>query len=86
MFGASYSWWWDRSVDDMKIFLSVGLDKVSINSSAIKGEIITKGAMKFEISALLLQLTQKNKNSWEVFINGGRVETGIDEFNGQKKL
>ncbi len=77
-----------RSVDDMKIFLSVGADKVSINSSAIKEpEIITKGAMKFGNQCIVVAIdAKKNKNSWEVFINGGRVETGIDAIQWAKKV
>ena len=77
-----------RSVDDMKIFLSVGADKVSINSSAIKEpEIITKGAMKFGTQCIVVAIdAKKNKNSWEVFINGGRVETGIDAIQWAKKV
>ena len=77
-----------RSVDDMKIFLSVGADKVSINSSAIKEpEIITKGAMKFGNQCIVVAIdAKKNKNSWDVFINGGRVETGIDAIQWAKKV
>ena len=77
-----------RSVDDMKIFLSVGADKVSINSSAIKEpEIITKGAMKFGNQCIVVAIDAKKiKNSWEVFINGGRVETGIDAIQWAKKV
>ena len=77
-----------RSVDDMKIFLSVGADKVSVNSSAIKEpEIITKGAMKFGNQCIVVAIdAKKNKNSWEVFINGGRVETGIDAIQWAKKV
>ena len=77
-----------RSVDDMKIFLSVGADKVSVNSSAIKEpEIITKGAMKFGNQCIVVAIdAKKNKSSWEVFINGGRVETGIDAIQWAKKV
>ena len=77
-----------RSVDDMKIFLSVGADKVSVNSSAIKEpKIITEGAMKFGNQCIVVAIdAKKNKNSWEVFINGGRVETGIDAIQWAKKV
>ena len=69
-----------RGVDDMKNFLSVGADKVSVNSSAIKEpKIITEGAMKFGNQCIVVAIDAKKvKNSWKVFINGGRVETGID--------
>ncbi len=77
-----------KSVDDMKNFLSVGADKVSVNSSAIKEpKIITEGAMKFGNQCIVVAIDAKKiKNSWKVFINGGRVETGIDAIQWAKKV
>ena len=77
-----------RGVDDMKNFLSVGADKVSVNSSAIKEpKIITQGAMKFGNQCIVVAIDAKKiKNSWKVFINGGRVETGIDAIQWAKKV
>ena len=72
----------------MKNFLSVGADKVSVNSSAIKEpKIITEGAMKFGNQCIVVAIDAKKiKNSWKVFINGGRVETGIDAIQWAKKV
>ena len=77
-----------RGVDDMKNFLSVGADKVSVNSSAIKEpKIIPEGAMKFGNQCIVVAIDAKKiKNSWKVFINGGRVETGIDAIQWAKKV
>ena len=77
-----------RGVDDMKNFLSVGADKVSVNSSAIKEpKIITEWAMKFFNQCIVVAIDAKKiKNSWKVFINGGRVETGIDAIQWAKKV
>ena len=77
-----------RGVDDMKNFLSVGADKVSVNSSAInEPKIITEGAMKFGNQCIVVAIDAKKiKNSWKVFINGGRVETGIDAIQWAKKV
>ena len=77
-----------RGVDDMKNFLSVGAYKVSVNSSAIKEpKIITEGAMKFGNQCIVVAIDAKKiKNSWKVFINGGRVETGIDAIQWAKKV
>ena len=77
-----------RSVDDMKNFLSVGADKVSVNSSAIKEpKIITEGAMKFGNQCIVVAIDAKKiKNSWKVFINGCRVESGIDAIQWAKKV
>ena len=76
-----------RNIDDMKMFLSVGADKVSVNSSAIKDPgIITKGAVKFGNQCIVVAIDAKKKgNSWEVYVNGGRISTGIDAIQWAKK-
>ena len=77
-----------RNIDDMKMFLSVGADKVSVNSSAIKEpKIITKGAVKFGNQCIVVAIDAKKKgNSWEVYVNGGRISTGIDAIQWAKKV
>ena len=77
-----------RNIDDMKMFLSVGADKVSVNSSAIKDpKIITKGALKFGNQCMVVAIDAKKKgNSWEVYVNGGRISTGIDAIQWAKKV
>ena len=77
-----------RNIDDMKMFLSVGADKVSVNSSAIKDPgIITKGALKFGNQCIVVAIDAKKKgNSWEVYVNGGRISTGIDAIQWAKKV
>ena len=77
-----------RNIDDMKMFLSVGADKVSVNSSAIKDpRIITKGAVKFGNQCIVVAIDAKKKgNSWEVYVNGGRISTGIDAIQWAKKV
>ena len=77
-----------RNIDDMKMFLSVGADKVSVNSSAIKDpKIITKGALKFGNQCIVAAIDAKKKgNSWEVYVNGGRISTGIDAIQWAKKV
>ena len=77
-----------RNIDDMKMFLSVGADKVSVNSSAIKDPgIITKGAVKFGNQCIVVAIDAKKKgNSWEVYVNGGRISTGIDAIQWAKKV
>ena len=77
-----------KNIDDMKMFLSVGADKVSVNSSAIKEpKIITKGAVKFGNQCIVVAIDAKKKgNSWEVYVNGGRISTGIDAIQWAKKV
>ena len=76
-----------RNIKDMKNFLSVGADKVSINSSAIKDpNLITKGAEKFGNQCIVVAIDAKKKsNSWNVYINGGSIDTGLDAIKWAEK-
>lgn len=71
-----------RSVDDFRAILREGADKVSINSSAIRNpQLISDGADKFGSQCVVVAIDAKrreNAEGWEVYINGGRVNTGID--------
>jgi imidazole glycerol-phosphate synthase subunit HisF len=70
-----------RTVEDFTKVLRSGADKVSINSSAIKDpELITKAALKFGRQCVVLSIDAKKNRTgkWNVFINGGRIDTGID--------
>lgn len=71
-----------RSVDDFRAILREGADKVSINSSAIKNpQLISDGADKFGSQCVVVAIDAKrreNGSGWEVYINGGRINTGID--------
>lgn len=71
-----------RSVEDFRAILREGADKVSINSSAIKNpQLISDGADKFGSQCVVVAIDAKRRESgsgWEVYINGGRINTGID--------
>ena len=71
-----------RSVEDFRAILREGADKVSINSSAIKNpRLISDGADKFGGQCVVVAIDAKrreNGSGWEVYINGGRINTGID--------
>jgi len=77
-----------KSIEDMNIFLSVGADKVSVNSSAINNpSLISKGANKFGNQCIVVAIDAKRSNkSWDVFINGGRINTGLDAIQWAKKV
>lgn len=68
------------TLDDIYALLNVGCDKVSINSKAIKNpNFITESANRFGSQSIVVAVDAKRSgNSWNVFINGGRVDTGID--------
>lgn len=69
-----------RTVDDFNEILRAGADKVSVNSAAIKRpELINEAAKKFGSQCVVVAIDAKRKgDSWEVYINGGRVPMGID--------
>ena len=69
-----------RTVDDFTSILRAGADKVSVNSAAIKNpDLINEAAYKFGSQCVVTAIDAKrNGNSWEVYINGGRIPMGID--------
>jgi cyclase len=69
-----------RSADDMRGLLMAGADKVSINSTAVRSpETITAGAMRFGSQCVVVAIDGKRADDrWEVFIDGGRVATGLE--------
>lgn len=70
-----------RTIDDFRKVLMAGADKVSINSSAVANPIIIKeAALKFGSQCVVLSIDAKknSKASWDVYVKGGRENTGID--------
>lgn len=69
-----------RTIDDFNKVLRAGADKVSVNSAAVKTpNIITEAALKFGSQCVVLSIdAKKTGDSWNVFVNGGRLDTGID--------
>jgi imidazole glycerol-phosphate synthase subunit HisF len=69
-----------RSVEEMHALLLAGADKVSVNSAAVKRtELLSEGAARFGAQCIVLAIDAGRTNSgWEVYVNGGRVPTGID--------
>ncbi len=71
-----------RTVDDMRAMLRAGADKVSINTAAVKTpELINEGAERFGSQCIVLSVDAKRKADspgWEVYLNGGRVNTQMD--------
>ncbi|MDF2522819.1 MAG: imidazole glycerol phosphate synthase subunit HisF [Clostridiales bacterium] len=71
-----------RSVEDFREILKAGADKISVNSAAIKTpELISKAAWRFGSQCVVVAIDAKRKQDglgWEVYLNGGRVNTGKD--------
>ena len=71
-----------REIDQIRQILRLGADKVSINSPAVRNpDFITESAMKFGSQCIVLAMDVKaraDKSGWDVYVNGGRVNTGLD--------
>ncbi|MCU0520018.1 MAG: imidazole glycerol phosphate synthase subunit HisF [Anaerolineae bacterium] len=72
-----------RTIDDVRGLLLAGADKVSVNSAAVRTpEILTAGAEHFGSQCIVLAVDARRVSTepleWEVYINGGRVATGLD--------
>ena len=69
-----------RAVEDMRNLLLAGADKVSLNSAAVKRpELLSEGASRFGAQCVVLAIDARRRDSsWEVYVNGGRIPTGLD--------
>ena len=77
-----------KTVDDFRELLLQGADKISINSSAIRNpQLITEAAEKFGSQCVVVAIDAKRTgdNKWNVYINGGRIDTGLDAVEWAKK-
>lgn len=78
-----------RTVEDFRKILNAGADKVSVNSAAIKNpQLISDAAKKFGSQCVVCAIDAKRKadgTGWEVYLNGGRVNTGIDALKWAKE-
>jgi cyclase len=73
-----------RTLDDIRLLLQAGCDKVSINSAACKNPVfVQQAADKFGSQCIVVNIDPKRvqregKEFWEVHINGGRTPTGLE--------
>ncbi len=76
-----------RTVGDFRKILNAGADKVAVNSAAIKRpELISEAAEKFGSQCVVCAIDAKRRGGgWDVYLNGGRVNTGIDALEWAKK-
>ena len=71
-----------RTVEDFKVLLREGADKISINSSAINTpELISQAADKFGSQCVVVAIDARRRedgSGWNIYKNGGRIDVGID--------
>ena len=78
-----------RTVEDFKMLLREGADKVSINSAAINNpNLISEAADKFGSQCVVVAIDAKRRadgSGWNVYKNGGRIDTGLDAIEWAMK-
>lgn len=71
-----------RTVEDFKVLLREGADKISINSSAInRPQLISEAADKFGSQCVVVAIDARKRedgSGWNIYKNGGRVDVGMD--------
>ncbi len=78
-----------RTVEDFKVLLREGADKISVNSAAIANPgLIRQAADKFGSQCVVVAIDAKRRpdgSGWNVFKNGGRVDVGLDAVEWAKE-
>ena len=71
-----------RTVDDFRLLLREGADKISVNSAAIMNpDLISEAAYKFGSQCVVVAIDARRRadgSGWTVYKNGGRVDMGLD--------
>ncbi len=88
-----------RTVDDVRLMLNAGADKVAINSAAVANpDFVREAAEKFGNQCIVVAIdakqvagkpgtdTENETPRWEIFTHGGRKPTGIDAIEWSKKM
>ena len=69
-------------IGQIRDILRLGADKVSLNSPAVRNpDFITEAAMRFGSQCIVLAMDVKARadgSGWDVYVNGGRINTGLD--------
>lgn len=78
-----------RTVEDIKMILGEGADKVAINTAAIMNpELVSEAVDKFGSHRIVIAIDAKKRpdgSGWNIYKNGGRVDMGIDAVEWAKK-
>lgn len=77
-----------KTVDDFKVLLRAGADKISVNSAAVRNpDLINEASYKFGAQCVVCAIDAKSDGTggWEVYLNGGRIPTGIDAVKWAKE-
>lgn len=82
-----------RTVEDIRIMLNAGADKVGINSAAVfNPEFVKQASERFGAQCIVVAIDAKKTSAknepdrWEIFTHGGRKPTGIDAVEWARKM
>ncbi len=79
-----------RTVEDFRMLLREGADKISVNSAAIANPgLVHDAAMKFGSQCVVVAIDAKRRadgSGWNIYKNGGRVDMGIDAVEWAAKV
>jgi len=78
-----------RTLEDIRNVLNAGADKVSLNSAAVKNpQLIKEASDKFGIQCIVAAIDAKkvSGSKWNVFVKGGREDTGLDAVEWAQKV
>ncbi len=71
-----------RTEDDIRAVLAAGADKVSLNSAAVRDpDLVERAALRFGDQCIVVAIDAKRRadgSGWEVYLAGGRQETGLE--------
>ncbi len=75
-------------VEDFRKLLNAGADKISVNSAAIRNpELISRAADRFGSQCVVVAIdAKKTDDGFHVYINGGRIDTGLDALAWAKEV
>lgn len=79
-----------RTVEDFKVLLREGADKISVNSAAIDNPmLIREAADKFGSQCVVVAVDARRRadgSGWNVYKHGGRIDTGLDAVAWARKV
>ena len=77
-----------RTVEDMRATLLAGADKIAVNSAAVRTpDLITQGAERFGSQCIVVAIDARwNGATYEVYVSGGRIPTGLDAIHWAREV
>ncbi len=79
-----------QSLETIKQLLRAGADKVSINSAAVRNpDLINRASDRFGVQCIVVAIDARRRpdaSGWDVFVRGGRENTGLDAIAWAKEL